>query len=56
MSKLKILVATHKQAPMPTNRDLYLPILVNAKRNYQVGIDLDYQRDDVDENISHKNI
>ncbi|WP_338232613.1 DUF4422 domain-containing protein [Companilactobacillus muriivasis] len=55
MSKLKILVATHKQAPMPTNRDLYLPILVNAKRNYQVGIDLDYQRDDVDENISHKN-
>ncbi|MFC6177404.1 DUF4422 domain-containing protein [Companilactobacillus huachuanensis] len=53
MRKLKILVATHKKAPMPINKTLYLPILVNAKRNYQA--DIDYQRDDIAENISHKN-
>lgn len=53
MRKVKILVATHKQAEMPKNRGLYLPVLVNAKRNFQVGID--YQRDDCGENISYKN-
>lgn len=51
MSKVKILVATPKQRELP-NQDLYLPILINAKRNFQVGIN--YQRDDRGENISYK--
>lgn len=53
MSKIKILVATHKKFPMPKDNDLYLPILVGAKKNYTVGIN--YQRDDIGENISSKN-
>lgn len=50
---IKILVAAHKKFPMPKDRELYLPILVGATKNYTVGID--YQRDDVGKNISIKN-
>ncbi|NEZ69024.1 DUF4422 domain-containing protein [Pediococcus pentosaceus] len=51
--KIKIMVAAHKEFPMPENKDLYMPILVGAIRNYKEGID--YQRDDDGENISLKN-
>ncbi|WKF71647.1 DUF4422 domain-containing protein [Pediococcus pentosaceus] len=51
--KIKIMVAAHKEFPMPENKDLYMPILVGAFRNYKEGID--YQRDDDGENISLKN-
>ncbi len=47
------MVAAHKEFPMPENKDLYMPILVGAIRNYKEGID--YQRDDDGENISLKN-
>lgn len=47
------MVAAHKEFPMPKERELYLPVLVGAKRNYKPGID--YQRDDDGENISEKN-
>lgn len=50
---VKIMVAAHKEFPMPKERELYLPVLVGAKRNYKPGID--YQRDDDGENISEKN-
>ena len=50
---VKIMVAAHKEFPMPKERGLYLPVLVGAKRNYKTGID--YQRDDDGENISDKN-
>ncbi|MCI2960159.1 DUF4422 domain-containing protein [Pediococcus pentosaceus] len=51
--KIKIMVAAHKEFPMPENKDLYMPILVGAIRNYKEGIN--YQRDDDGENISLKN-
>jgi len=51
--KVKILVATHKEASMPDDRKLYLPVLVGAKTNFQEGIC--FQRDDEGENISAKN-
>lgn len=47
------MVAAHKEFPMPKERELYLPVLVGAKRNYKPGIN--YQRDDDGENISEKN-
>lgn len=47
------MVATHKEFPMPENRNLYMPVLVGATKNYKEGID--YQRDDEGENISSKN-
>lgn len=47
------MVAAHKEFPMPKERELYLPVLVGAKKNYKPGID--YQRDDDGENISEKN-
>ncbi|MGX6995950.1 DUF4422 domain-containing protein [Pediococcus acidilactici] len=50
---IKIMVAAHKEFPMPKERELYLPVLVGAKRNYKPGIN--YQRDDDGENISEKN-
>ncbi|MCC3238524.1 DUF4422 domain-containing protein, partial [Pediococcus acidilactici] len=50
---IKIMVAAHKEFPMPKERELYLPVLVGAKRNYKPRID--YQRDDDGENISEKN-
>lgn len=53
MSKLKVLVATHKLAPMPKDRALYQPILVGAHKNYCT--DGNYQRDDCGDNISYKN-
>ena len=51
--KIKILVASHKRFPMPTDSDLYLPVLVGAAYNYKPGIE--YQRDDLGDNISNKN-
>ncbi|WP_429970331.1 DUF4422 domain-containing protein [Fructilactobacillus sp. Tb1] len=50
---MKILVASHKDTAMPKDKDLYLPILVGANKNYngQVGFQLDNQGD----NISDKN-
>lgn len=51
--KIKVMVAAHKEFPMPENRDLYMPVLVGATKNYKEGID--YQRDDEGENISSKN-
>jgi len=53
MSKIKIMVAAHKKFPMPGDRDLYMPVLVGAAKNYRDGID--YQRDDIGKNISNKN-
>lgn len=50
--KIKVLVAAHKQFPMPVD-SVYLPVLVGAVKNYKLGID--YQRDDAGENISSKN-
>ncbi|USS85856.1 DUF4422 domain-containing protein [Fructilactobacillus cliffordii] len=49
----KILVASHKEAPMPADHNLYLPVLVGADFNYkgQRGFQLDNQG----ENISAKN-
>lgn len=38
---------------MPKDTDLYMPILVGATKNYKP--DINYQRDDVGENISIKN-
>ncbi|WP_072557620.1 DUF4422 domain-containing protein [Lactiplantibacillus plantarum] len=51
--KAKIIVAAHKEFPMPADANLYLPILVGAEKNYRDG--MKYQRDDVGENISGKN-
>lgn len=53
MSNIKILVAAHKDFPMPENKSLYMPVLVGAKRNYKR--DIHFQRDDEGENISYKN-
>lgn len=50
--KIKILVAAHKQFPMP-DAEGYMPILVGAAKNYKPEIE--YQRDDEGENISSKN-
>ena len=50
--KIEILVAAHKEFPMPKKKG-YLPVLVGAIKNYKPGIS--YQRDDVGENISSKN-
>jgi hypothetical protein len=50
---IKILVAAHKEFPMPKDKGIYLPVLVGAVKNYKAGID--YQRDDEGENISVKN-
>jgi len=53
MSNIKIMVAAHKKFKMPSDRGLYMPVLVGAARNYREGID--FQRDDDGENISSKN-
>lgn len=39
---IKILVAAHKEFPMPADKSLYLPVLVGATKNYKSGIN--YQR------------
>ena len=49
---IKVLVAAHRQFPMPTD-PVYLPVLVGAVKNYKEGIN--YQRDDAGDNISAKN-
>lgn len=46
-------MATHKITAMPQNRDLYMPILVGATKNFREGIT--FQRDDEGVNISKKN-
>lgn len=51
--KTKIIVATHTEAEMPTNAEIYLPVLVGAKKNWKP--DMHYQRDDEGINISAKN-
>lgn len=51
--KVKIIVATHKITAMPQNKDLYMPILVGATKNFRDGIT--FQRDDEGNNISDKN-
>jgi hypothetical protein len=48
---IKMLVATHKQATMPKDNNLYLPVHVGALGKDGIG----YQRDDEGENISHLN-
>lgn len=50
---VKILVASHKDAPMPKNKNLYIPILVGANKNFngQKG----FQLDNEGTNISAKN-
>ncbi|MDE3750527.1 DUF4422 domain-containing protein [Pediococcus pentosaceus] len=50
---IQVLVAAHKKFPMPADKDLYLPVLVGATKNYKNGIK--YQRDDEGDNISYKN-
>ncbi|MGN1407835.1 DUF4422 domain-containing protein [Lactobacillus sp.] len=50
--KIKVLVAAHKEFPMPKD-PVYLPVLVGAVKNYRDGIP--YQRDDEGDNISAKN-
>lgn len=46
-------MATHKITAMPQNKDLYMPILVGATKNFREGIT--FQRDDEGNNISDKN-
>lgn len=53
MSNIRILVATHKIFPMPNDKNLYLPVLVGATKNYKK--DIYFQRDDIGKNISFKN-
>lgn len=47
------MVAAHKKFSMPEDKELYLPVLVGAVRNFKSGID--FQPDDVGANISDKN-
>lgn len=47
------MVAAHKEFPMPQDKNLYMPVLVGATKNYKPGIT--YQRDDDGDNISSKN-
>lgn len=54
---VKIIVATHKKYQMPTDK-IYLPLYVGAERGKHDGknpLDLDYQKDNVGENISELN-
>ncbi|GAX05143.1 glycosyltransferase [Secundilactobacillus pentosiphilus] len=51
--KVKILVASHKKAPMPKDKKLYLPVQVGSIMHPELK--LSYQRDDDGENISSKN-
>lgn len=50
---IKIIVATHKNYVMPSNRDLYLPIFV-GKIN-KADVETEFKGDDTGENISSKN-
>lgn len=52
MKNIQILVAAHKEFPMPKSKG-YMQILVGSQKNYKSGIT--YQRDDEGENISEKN-
>lgn len=50
MSKIKVIVATHKKYQMPTE-SIYLPVQVGSKGKEELG----YQKDEEGENISEKN-
>lgn len=51
MKNIKLIVATHKKAKMPTDSNLYLPIHVGREGNADIG----YIGDNSGENISHLN-
>ncbi|MFD1421204.1 DUF4422 domain-containing protein [Lactiplantibacillus songbeiensis] len=51
--KIKILVAAHKQAKMPTDTELYLPVQVGKALHPELN--LPYQSDNDGNNISSKN-
>lgn len=51
MKNIKIIVATHKKATMPTDTNLYLPIHVGRKGKEDLG----YTGDHTGDNISHLN-
>ena len=48
---IKIIVATHKNYIMPSNRELYLPVHVGSEGKEELG----YQRDNEGKNISKLN-
>ena len=50
---IKILVAAHKEAKMPTDKNLYLPIHVGAALHPELRFG--YQSDATGDNISLKN-
>lgn len=50
---IKILVAAHKKYVMPSELEMYLPIFVGSALHS--NSDIDFQRDDVGDNISKKN-
>lgn len=52
-NNIKIMVVTHKEAPMPTDRDLYVPTLVGPHKD-SLKFDT-YFRDDSGDNIAEKN-
>lgn len=54
---IKIVVATHKESPMPTDK-LYIPLHVGAAEKFNedgTPLDFGYTRDDTGDNISIKN-
>ncbi|HEL1586832.1 TPA: DUF4422 domain-containing protein [Streptococcus suis] len=51
MKNIKLIVATHKQAKMPSDSNLYLPIHVGREGKADIG----YIGDNTGENISHLN-
>ena len=56
-SKIKIIVATHKECRMPTD-EMYLPVHVGAAGKYNPDgspLDFGYIKDDTGDNISDKN-
>ena len=53
-NNIKIMVVTHKEAPMPTDRELYVPTLVGPNKD---NLNFDsYFRDDLGDNIAEKNL
>lgn len=51
MKDITVLIATHRAYHMPSDKKTYIPVQVGALGKDDLG----YQRDDVGENISHKN-
>ncbi len=52
-NNIKIMVVTHKEAPMPADRELYVPTLVGPNKD-SLNFDTCF-RDDLGENIAEKN-